>query len=296
MDNRKITCLNKETNTSIVLGSNFSPFLLTDADGLYEMMANVTKNDNGMLDGATYVGTRVKARNIVLTIKDKSLHPTNRNFLYLMFRPDTEGTLTYEETDADFKEKRAIDYRVESVSVSSVKTVRTSTISLICCDPYFTDIEDTNISMTDWDADFEFEHEFVEEGEEFATLIVQKMVEIYNESSVGNIGMEITIDIEGDVTNPKIYQLETDSYIQVGNETNPLNLVYGDELIISTITNDKNVYLKRDGAKININEYIDESSSYIQLITGLNTISYSAEEGEDYMRVLIQYKNKYLGV
>lgn len=296
MDNRKIVCLNKKTNTSITLGSSFNPFLLTDADGLYEVDSNVTKNDNGMLDGATYVGSRLKTRNIVLTVKDKTEHPQNRNFLYLLFAPNAEGTLTYEEKDGDYKVKRSIDYRVEKVSSDSVKRVRTTTISLLCCDPYFSDINNTDVLMSGWSNAFEFPHEFKEEGEEFATIILQKMVEFYNESSASNVGMTFTIDFEGDCINPKIYQLETDSYIQIGNDENPLSLQYGDELTISTISNDKNVYLKRDGVTTNINEYIAEGSSYIQLVTGTNTISYSAKEGEDNMRVLIQYKNKYLGV
>lgn len=294
-DNRQITCVNN-SNMSIILGDEFNPFLLTDVDGLYEMAANVATNENGMLDGSSYVGSLLKERNIVLTIKDKSEHASNRNFLYLMFKPKSLGKLTYYEKDGDYKVKRSIDYHVESVTVTGTKGVRTSVISLICPDPYYTDDEDTEVSMTAWDDGFEFEHEFLEEGEEFATLIVQKMVEINNESSVDSLGMEITIDVEGEVVNPRVYHLESNSYIQIGTDSNPFTLEYGDELIISTVTNNKNVYLVRDGVKTNINEYIDENSTYIQLISGTNTISYTASSGEDNMRVLIKYLNKYLGV
>lgn len=295
-DNRKITCLNKTTNSSIEFGDSFNPYLLTDADGLYEMMADVTSNDNGMQDGSTYIGTRIKARNIVLTVKDKASHASNRNFLYLLFAPKSEGTLTYSETDAEYKVKRAIDYYVESVSVTSTKQVRTATVSLLCCDPYFSDINDTSIVMTGWENAFEFIHEFKTEGEEFASIVVQKMVEFYNDSTASNIGFTIVIDTEGDVSNPRIYQLETDEYIQIGNDSYPLNLQYGDQLTISTVTNNKNVYLKRDGVTTNINNYVTEGSKYIQLVSGTNTISYSASVGEDNLRVLIKFKNKYLGV
>lgn len=294
-DSRKITCVNN-SNMSIILGDEFNPFLLTDVDGLYQVDVNVATNDNGMLDGSSYVGSLIKERNIVLTIKDKTEHASNRNFLYLMFKPKSKGTLTYYEKDGDYKVERSIEYYVESVDITGSKNTRTSTISLICNDPYFTDKSDTEVSMTAWDSAFEFEHEFLEEGEEFATLTVQKMVEIDNESSFDSLGIEITIDVEGTVINPRVYHLESNSYIQIGTDSNPFTMEYGDELIISTVQNNKNVYLVRDGVKTNINEYIDENSTYIQLISGTNTISYTASDGEDNMRVMIKYKNKYLGV
>lgn len=295
MEIRRIKCVSDE-NISITLGDEFNPFVLIDATGLYDVDVDVNTNDNGMLDGASYVGSHIKARNIVLTIVDKAVHGERRNFLYSLFKPKRKGTLTYYEKDGDFKEERSIDYRVESISSTSQTSARTTTISLICPDPYFNDSEDTEIDMTSWDSAFEFEHEFLDEGEEFAALIVQKMVEFDNDSSMDQLGMEITIDIEGDVVNPKIYHLETDSYIQIGSDNNKLSLIYGDELIISTVTNNKNVYLIRNGVKTNINEYIDENSTYIQLISGVNTIQYSADDGEDNMRVMIKYLNKYLGV
>lgn len=295
MEIRRIKCVSDE-DVSITLGDEFNPFVLIDVTGLYEMDAEVNTNDNGVLDGASYVGSRIKARNIVLTIVDKTSHGERRNFLYSLFKPKRKGTLTYYEKDGDFKEERSIEYHVESISSTSQTSARTTTISLICPDPYFSDNEDTEVSMTAWDNGFEFEHEFLEEGEEFATLIVQKMVEFYNDSSMDQLGMEIVIDVEGEVVNPRVYHLESNSYIQIGTDSNPFTLEYGDELIISTVTNNKNVYLVRDGVKTNINEYIDENSTYIQLISGTNTISYTASSGEDNMRVLIKYLNKYLGV
>lgn len=295
IDGRKITCTSSNGN-SITLGSEFNPFLLIDADGLYQVDASVTTSDNGMLDGSTYVGTNLKERNIVLTIVDKADHLSNRNFLYLVFAPKSVGTLTYYEKDGDEVEERSIDYYVESIDVASQKPLRTSTISLICNDPYFTDKSNTEVEMTGWQDEFEFEHEFLETGEEFATIIVQKTVEIKNESTIDSLGMQIVIDAEGDIVNPKVYHLESDSYIQLGNDINLFTMQYGDELVISTVQNDKNAYLIRDGFKENANEYINEGSTYIQLINGLNTVNYSAEDGEDNMRVLITYKNKYLGV
>ena len=61
-------------------------------------------------------------------------------------------------------------------------------------------------------------------------------------------------------------------------------------------TNNKAVYLVRDGVKQEINEYLDEDSDFIQLQHGTNTIRYTADAGEDYLNVTVSYRFRYLGV
>ena len=47
---------------------------------------------------------------------------------------------------------------------------------------------------------------------------------------------------------------------------------------------------------VNINEYLSEGSEFIQLQHGKNTITYTADEGINYMSVSIFYRLLYLGV
>lgn len=290
MDNRKIICTNNE-GMVINFQSKFSPFLLADCDGLYGIENNVSVSDNTMTDGATYQGSVAKKRNIVLTLKTKENHRLGRYELYQLFSQGTKGTLNYVEDGTE----RAINYYVEKIDVDSVKNVRTAIVSLICPDPFFEATSDTELTMAGWKSDWEFAHEFVSTGEEFGHRVQEKIKTIDNTSGAKGIGLTIEIYANGQITNPQITHIESGEFIKVGTTSNPLNLVSGDVLTITTQTNNKKVKLTHGGTTTEINEYLDEDSEFIQLQAGLNDIGYSAESGEDNMTVKLIYREKYLG-
>jgi hypothetical protein len=290
MDNRKIICTNNE-GMVINFQSKFSPFLLADCDGLYGIENNVSVSDNTMTDGATYQGSVAKRRNIVLTLKTKENHRLGRYELYQLFSQGTKGTLTYVEDGTE----RAINYYVEKIDVDSVKNVRTATVSLICPDPFFEATSDKELTMAGWESDWEFAHEFVSTGEEFGHRVQEKIKTIDNTSGAKGIGLTIEIYANGQITNPQITHIESGEFIKVGTTSNPLNLVSGDVLTITTQINNKKVKLTHGGTTTEINEYLDEDSEFIQLQAGLNDIGYSAESGEDNMTVKLIYREKYLG-
>lgn len=290
---RKITCIN-EDNVSVSFDDKFSPFLLLNCDGLYSVSNNINMIENSLIDGSTFVGSMLKMRNIILTIAENDNHLKNRNLIYQLFKPKALGRLIYHETCGEEEISRTIDYYVESILFDSIKRVRTAQVSLLCPDPLFTDLEDIKISMSSWKRLFTFPHEFNDTV--FGKRVNEKLKSVYNDSATDNIGIKIVITAEGNVKNPSIFHVEKNQYIKIGNSHKHLNLKYGDQVIITTETNNKNVHMIRDGNKININEYLDESTEYIQLKFGSNTFRYSAEEGENSMLVEISFKYKYIGV
>lgn len=290
---RKITCRN-EDGIEIVLTDAFSPFLLENCEGIYEFRNNVSTSANTMTDGSTYQGSVTSMRNIVLTLRDKpnADHMKNRELLYNVFKPKSPGTFSYEENDT----KRSVDYYVESVYVTSEERARRATISLLCPDPYFVEPYDISVQMAGWTALWEWQHEFVDGGEEFGSRIQERIKEIENLSAADNIGLTIEIDAAGPVTNPSIYHVEQSEYIQIGTSGHPLELVSGDKVIITTGTNNKHVYLVSGGVESEINEYLSEDSEFIQLMHGINTFGYAADSGDANMIVTISFRYKYLGV
>lgn len=293
---RQITCTNLTDNVSVVFGSSFAPFLLQDVEGIYSIDVNVNSSENSMLDGSTYIGSSIRPRNIVLTIADRENYGKHRNLIYLLFKPKTKGLFVYEENDGDFSEKREIEYIVEKIEQGTSGHVRQSVISLLCPDPFFKAPSDSVIQMAGWESLFEFTHEFVKEGEELATRVLQQMVEIQNDSSADRIGMTITMNAEDVVINPRMYHAESNSYIQLGDDNNEFEMKYGDQVIFTTETNNKNAYLIRDGVRYVVNEYLSDDSEYIQLIHGRNILRYSAKEGEENLSVNISFRRKYQGV
>ena len=291
---RKITCSNND-NMSVEFSENdFTPFLLESCDGIYLVENNVSTSENTMTDGATYQGAVTRMRNIVLTLRDKpkSDHKANRTLLYNLFKPKSPGIFAYEEDG----EIRTIDYYVESVSIDGSMRARQATVSLLCPDPFFVDTSDLVVTMSGWKAMWEFAHAFQNGGEPFGVRVNEKLKTIQNTSAADHIGITITITALGPVKNPSITHVENDEMIKVGTSAHPLELSLGDQVIITTGTNNKNVYLVRAGAKTGINEYLDEQSEFIQLMSGSNTLGYAAESGEEYMAVEVSYRYKYLGV
>lgn len=291
---RKITCSNADGMSIVFAEDSFLPFVLEDCDGIYTVENKVSTSDNTMTDGATYQGSVMKMRNIVLTLRDRpeADHKSNRTLLYTLFKTNSKGTFAYEE-DGDIK---TIDYYVESVTIDGEKRARQATVSLICPDPYFVDTTELTVTMAGWVAEWVFQHEFQDGGEAFGERVNEKLKTIDNISAADYIGVTITVEAIGTVLNPSITHVESGETIKVGTDEMPLFMLLGEKLIITTHTNNKHVYLVSGGTQKEINNYLDENAEYIQLRSGENTLGYNADSGADYMVVTVAYRYKYLGV
>lgn len=289
---REIICMNEEGVTVSFSYDDEAPFFLEAVDGVMQINNKVTTSENTTVDGSTYQGSTTIQRNIVITAHISNRHVYNRNTLYKCFKPKSPGQLTYKEED----EVRIIDYIVESVDVDEKGVVRNATISLICPEPFFKDVEDTVVTMAGWQDLFQFPHEFLEEKEPFGERVAEVIKEIENDSAADHIGIEILIEAMGAVTNPAVYHTEQGEYIKIGTDNHPLSIGRGEKIRITTGTNEKAVYLIQGSTETEINEYLDEGSDFIQLVHGKNTFAYAADEGRDYMNVTIIYRLRYLGV
>lgn len=290
---RSITCTN-EDGISCVFTDAFSPWLLEDCTGIYEARNTVNTSANTMTDGSTYQGSTAAMRNIVLTLRDRpeSDHLANRSLLYNLFKPKSEGNFRYSE-NGNTKE---IAYYVESITIDTQPRARRATVSLLCPNPFFMDLEDFSVQMAGWISAFQWPHEFLPEGEEFGYRTSERLKAIENTSAADYIGITIMIEAKGPAQNPTIYHVEQGESITVGTQATPLSLSTGDKVIITTHTNNKHVYLERNGSRTEINEYLSEDSEFIQLTHGSNTFGYSADVGEAYLTVTISFRYHYLGV
>ena len=295
---RSITCTNKTNNFSLTFSEDaFQPFILASVDGLYLSQNNVSIMNNTMTDGGTYQGSVARVRNIVLTvmedprIADRFIYDqSNRDVLYTLFRKNERGTLIYTEND----KSRKIEYYSEGVS-RAPKGSRLFTISLICPNPMFEDIDANNVAMANWISNFEFTHEFLADGEELGYRSAERSVNIVNDVAADNVGITITINAVSSVSNITITHIEKDEHITVGTTAKPFTMVSGDMLVITTGLNNKHVKYTHNGAETEVNEYLSEDSEFIQLQHGNNNIAYSAEAGEAYMSVNISYNFEYEG-
>lgn len=288
---RYITCTN-EDGMSCKFGSSFSPFLLTAVDGIYKVENNITISNSNLIDGGIFQGSNITSRNIVLTVRDKENHKDNREFLYRLFKPNSEGVLRYFEND----DVKRINYYVESIDVTSVYSSRQATISLMCADPFFYDNEETVKYLAEWRGGFEFEHQFTSSKEEIGYRSLVKSLNIQNLTPRDDVGLNIEITSVGVAKNLKITNVEQNKTISIGTDEKPFNMVAGDIVNIVTEKGNKNVKLTREGVTIGINNYLSEDSEFIQLGVGNNHIGYDASEGVSNLSFKIAYTFKYNGV
>lgn len=288
---KKIICKNEDGVQVEFSYEDDAEFFLISCDGIYSVSNNVVTSENTMTDGSTYQGSTTKQRNIVITAEFDSDYQSRRDFLYKSFKPKSPGTFFYYENE----EQRQIDYRVEDIDIDEAGVCRNAVISLICPDPFFKDPADTTVTMAGWEPCFEFPHEFTE-PEEFGIRVAELVKNIENDSAADHIGIEVVMEALGAVRNPAIYHVQQDIHIQIGTEKNPFDMEPGDVVRITTGTNEKNIYLEKDGTVTKINEYLEEESEFIQLVHGSNTLIYDADQGVDYLNVTIMYRFRYLGV
>ena len=121
---------------------------LRNIDGLDPVKASVNTSPYGSIDGASYVGSSVPARNIVLT-----LHPNPewqvwtyeklRRLLYSYFMPKRPTRLVFYSDDLVPVEISGV---VEDVSVNIFSKDPELLVSIICPDPYFTALNPTVIT------------------------------------------------------------------------------------------------------------------------------------------------------
>ena len=288
--NRIIRCINEDGFFLDFTERGFGPFLLTDADGLYESKNTVYVSENSMIDGATYQGSVAKYRDIELTLTDIGDYVANRNALNRLFKEKSKGTLIFWEADAS---PRKIDYYVEKFNSSGEDPFREHEISLICPDPFFYDIDASSEEMASWVSAFTFPFASPSTGFVFGYKDNSRIQTIQNDIAEDNIGITIIMSCLGAVTNPSITHIETNSSIHIGHSGKPFNMVAGDIVTITTATGNKHVTLTRNGTTSEINHYLTEDSVFIQLMRGSNSFGFGADSGVNDLTITIEYTYKY---
>ena len=288
--NRIIRCINEDGFSLDFTESGFGPFLLTDAEGLYESKNTVYVSGNSMIDGATYQGSVAKYRDIELTLTDTGNYPENRDALNRLFKEKSKGTLIFWEADAS---PRKIDYFVEKFNSSGEDPYREHEISLICPDPFFYDLDASSEEMASWVSAFTFPFASPSTGFVFGYKDNSRIQTIQNDFAEDNIGITIIMSCLGAVTNPSITHIETNSSIHIGHSGKTFNMIAGDIVTITTATGNKHVTLTRNGVTSEINHYLTEDSVFIQLMRGSNSFGFDADSGVNNLTITLEYTYKY---
>lgn len=265
------------------------PFFLKSIDGIHEVLGVVAGMKSAYSIGENYIGTSVEKRNILIkgAIRDDVIN--NRQKLYRAFPLKSTGILYYYEDSLE----RKIEYKVESVQIDNKGLHKQFQISLICHNPYFTDLDKTILQMATWSPCFKFALKIPQNtGIKFGVKNTTSMATIQNDTNI-EFGMTLIFTANDTVVNPSLFNVDTREEMKIEK-----TMEAGDKIIVNTYRQNKNItYIpSANGIEQNINNLMVYGSKFLQIHHGSNTYRYNADTGVDNLEAVIEYVNEYEAV
>lgn len=261
-------------------------YSLLRIDGLNPPKSNVNTAVNANFDGSVYKSSRMEERNIVIELAIEGNVEANRIALYQYVKSKKQCTVYYKNSTRNVS---IVGY-VEGFEIGFFEEKETVQISIICPRPYFVDNVETNLEFSSVTPLFEFPFSIPEEGIEFSSLVLGEEVNIINNGDI-ETGIIVTFTAYGVVQNPTIYNVETRQSLKVEIEMNE-----GDILTINTNKGSKSIISTVDGVETNVLNDLAVGSTWLQLESGDNVMTYTADNYPENLTCNIEYSNLYEGV
>ncbi len=262
-------------------------FTIVNVEGLNPPSANVNLTQLAGMNGSKKNNSSVPSRNIVITIKVNAPVAENRMVLYEYFKVAEESTLYFENDVRSV----SIEGIVEAIEGGLFTKDERFQISLLCASPFFKEssyfISEIGKILKYFQFPFSYEGPF-----EFSSYDEYRVSEIMNTGDA-DTGVLITLEADGTVSNPVIWNSSTREYFGVTVTMNE-----GDRLEINTVQGEKYVRLTRKDAVgyTNIINTKTDGSTWLQIRPGLNTFTFTVEVGDDNVNLTFTGYNLYGGV
>lgn len=264
-----------------------SGFNIYNIEGIGAGSADINVTELTTVDGSKYNSARRQQRNIVLYMKYMwdPLIEDSRHRSYRMFRVKSKVKLIFE---TDYRVSQIEGY-VESNEPVFFEQEEYTAVSIICPDPYFSNIDGQDQVTVFSGVEAWFEFPFENEDLYEPTIIfgnIKNFTEetIYYEGD-SEVGVRIYISTYGTVGNITIYNTETQEKMKIDlkkiQSITGAPFAPGDEIIISTIKRYKSIRLQRQGVYYNILNALDRDADWFQLQPGDNVFAFVVDEGEN---------------
>lgn len=286
---KRIVC-ERPNGERMTFAENVAPWYLKQIDGVRDITHTITTTKAAGQNGERASGSTAQVRNVILTLQITENQIENRHRLQEFFQPDEDCTLYYYEGDT----ARRIGYRFENLTPPEFGLVRLTTISLMCGDPLFRDLDETRISLASWEGLIEFDLEIINPFE-VTRRVNTLMSNIYNPTA-DNLGVRIRFTATGEVKNPQIIDVYKHRLFKLGTAAQPVVMHAGDVIEVTTGKNNKHATHTINGVPLNIINAIAYPPQWILLAKGDNLLRYDADEGIDALSVDIFYCAEYWGV
>lgn len=254
--------------------------------GLNPAPANINTVAVSGIDGTRYNSSRVGQRNLVISLNIRGDIETNRIALYKYFRVKHPVRVHYENEHLSV----FIDGYIETFENDLFTKLQQPQISIICPNPYWKSISETDVDFDSITPLFEFPFSIESPGIPFSDVAILT-VTYFNAGDVATGAIITFTALANGVKNPVFYNRTNNTFFGVN-----VTMQSGDIITINTQQGEKGVTLLRGGIKTSIVNERTSGSTWLVFEPGENEISYGADEGATSLRVFLQSVQKYEGV
>ena len=288
-----------EKNESI----EFSPATIYHANiakitGLSDVKNTLYTTASMGQDGDTVTGNKIRSRQIVINGAIKSTNKETileaKRLLNKVLNPHLTARFVYEYGTT----RRYINCRLETApTYKRGNALLTFEIDAMCHYPFWQEEAEKKTDIAGWLGGFEFNlaaggFEIPKTTKfEMGTKTLDVVVAVSNNGDIST-GIRAVFTALGTVTNPRLTNITTSEYMAFTG----LTLYEGDKLVVTTEYGNKACTLYRGEQVINALAYWDTGGKFLQLDTGENYFSFSADTNPDRLEVAIFMNNQYLGV
>lgn len=230
-------------------------------------------------DGATYISSQMPARNILITLL--LISSNAQETIYETFKLKSTGLLQYDN--------KKIECLVESIDIPKFEFPKKAQISLICTNPYFTDIEPNMKLMSAVTPLFRFPFTF-NGAFKFSERMASVIENFVNDSSV-EVYPIIEFIAKTSLENPSIMNINTYEKAKVNIAMNA-----GDKVVIDTRKGYKNITLTRNGVESDIFNLKADDFRFLKLYVGDNWLKYDADVNSAGLQTTVKWESLYGGV
>lgn len=277
-----------------------SGLAIRSIEGLGPGKGTVSILERAGMDGALYTSARLNSRNIVISFIYLS-YPyaqTARLKTYQYFPIKKKITLEIATTTRTVK----IDGYVESNEPDIFSEQSGGTISIVCPDAYFYDVNDTVIDFSSVTPNFEFpvSNESLVVGLlEFGLLDNNTIANVlYGGDS--EVGVVIEILASGPANNVSLVEYRSGNTLFIDSTIlasyTGSDITTGDRIVISTVKGNKYAHLIRGGQTYNILNTLGYFPPWFLLYSGDNRYAYDADSGLANLTFRFSYSVAYEGV
>lgn len=285
-----IILTNQKTNVSLSINTLNGP-LYTEEIEIGEIQGSHHTYPFPGQDGEFVESTTLSTRDVSIVgwIVKNEYHDVGyyKDILNRMINPKQIMSITYKNYDLSFYPDGSVQYSI--IKKENNDVVCKFMITGVAYDPFWVSKSKLETPLSYIDLRFILPFYILENNWILGVTQPAALASIeYDGEATGCI---INIVANGTVKNPKIVCIETQQKFEIQK-----TLVDGEQIEINTVLGQRKVKGILNNEELNYMQYMSSDSSWIDVNKGVNTFSFSAEEGQGALSIYLTVVAKYLEV